>query len=89
MNRLRATATLAVKAVPHVRMFVFGSFVYGESWPGDVDILVIYEHSSDTKRIRELIAPLYNELPIHVLYLTNLEELQLQFIRNEKCIPLA
>ena len=89
LERLRAEAERTVRAVPRARIFVFGSLLRAESWPSDVDVLVVYESVSDVILIRALIEPLYDEMPLHVLYLSRAEEGQLQFVVSQNCVPLA
>lgn len=89
LERLRAQAELVARAVPHARLFVFGSLMREDSWPADVDALVVYESAPDARRVREVLAPLYSELPLHVIFLSTSEEAQLQFVTNEKCVPLG
>jgi predicted nucleotidyltransferase len=88
LERLRAEADQVVSAVPHVRMFVFGSLLRTEAWPSDVDVLVVYENPPDVVRVRALLEPLYSEMPLHVLFLSRSEEAQLQFVASENCVPL-
>lgn len=76
------------KAVPRARMFAFGSILRTKPWPADVDVLVVYESAGDAQHVRTVLEPLYNELPLHVLFLTSSEESQLQFVANAKCLPL-
>ena len=89
LERLRAEAERVVRTVPNVRMFVFGSLLRTESWPADVDVLVVYESDSDVTLVRALLEPLNGEMPLHVLFLNRSEEAQLQFVVSENCVPLG
>jgi hypothetical protein len=75
-------------AVPHVRVFAFGSLLNADTWPADVDLLVLYENAADVDLVRALLAPLSSAMPLHVLFLTSAEEAQLRFVEGEKCVPL-
>lgn len=89
LGRLRARAELAARAAPRARLYVFGSLLRAEeAWPADVDVLVVYELPADARRVREALAPLQGEMPLHVLFLSSSEEAQLRFVANEKCVPL-
>jgi predicted nucleotidyltransferase len=88
LERLKAEANRVLRVVPHARMFVFGSLLCTESWPSDVDMLVVYENAADVARVRALLEPLHGEMPLHVLFLSKSEEAQLQFVVSENCVPL-
>ena len=72
LERLRAEADRVITVVPCVRMFVFGSLIRTESWPSDVDVLVVYENTPDVACVRAILEPLYSEMPLHVLFLSKL-----------------
>jgi predicted nucleotidyltransferase len=89
LARLRSEAQRVKNALPSIRMFAFGSVLRAESWPADVDVLIIYESDPDVALVRALLESLYDELPLHTLYLSTSEEAQLQFVVGEKCLQLA
>lgn len=88
MGRLREEADRISREVPGVRLFAFGSVLCSDSWPADVDMLVIYESPDDVSLLRLLLEPLSRKMPLHLLFLSRAEEAQLQFVIGERCVPL-
>lgn len=83
LDRLKKT----LGQLPQIKAFVFGSAVQTNSPPNDIDILVIYMDPALPARIREVVFKI-EYMPIHLIFLTPEEELETDFVRKQKCIPI-
>lgn len=84
--------TAAVKAVrpqvPHSRWFLFGSITTGKRAIGDVDLLVVCKSSEDCTIIRNGLGSICGRFPIHLMLMTDEEEVEVNFIRSEKAVEI-
>lgn len=77
-----------------MQLFLFGSALHSAT-PRDIDILVVYPaalDAHDALRFRsKLVTKLkkYSSILVHVVLLSDREEHQVEFVRNENCRPLT
>ncbi|WP_427451785.1 hypothetical protein [Litorimonas sp. WD9-15] len=55
----------------------------------DIDLLVVCDNKTKTKRLEAELGNRCFELPLHVTILTKLEEYETNFIQEQNCIALA
>lgn len=60
--------------------YIFGSVAAGENSPSDIDVLLICDHDQDLDRARDVIKEYLLLAPIHLMFMTNQEECELNFI---------
>jgi hypothetical protein len=73
--------------VPLSRWFVFGSFVSDPVRAGDIDLLVVCRDAADIDRVRLELDCAVRALPLHLTLLSEAEELEVGFIRQQNCQP--
>jgi hypothetical protein len=66
-----------------VDCFLFGS-ILTEKFPNDIDILILYRHESQLKAIKSELEEMSVTYPLHVIYLTFLEEKEFDFVTQQK-----
>lgn len=81
INKLRDVA-------PGCRWYKFGSAVSSKAMVSDIDLLVVYPASSDCNKIRASLAGVCNCYPVHLLLMSEIEEMEMNFINNEGAIEL-
>ncbi|TWU38972.1 hypothetical protein Q31b_40500 [Novipirellula aureliae] len=69
-------------------MYLFGSIVNQEVEASDVDILIVYRTREELPSIRESISPHAFRFPLDVTYMSETEENELNFIREQKATLL-
>ena len=69
-------------------MYLFGSVVNHEAEASDVDILIVYRTREELPSIREWISPHALRFPLDVTYMSETEEIELNFIFEQKATPL-
>ncbi len=72
------------------RWYLFGSATRGVSIPGDVDLLVVYDHG-DVDRALDLREALFRGFPpeaIDLVLLSPDEEAELGFIKRASCVQI-
>jgi predicted nucleotidyltransferase len=70
-----------------IKAFAFGSAVQSNKTPNDIDIMVVYSDPTIPRRVREILEGLFYT-PVHLIFLTDEEELETDFIRKQKCISI-
>lgn len=70
-------------------VYVFGSVLDANTGVSDVDVLVVYHASDDVASIREAITPLTFRFPLDVTYMSESEESEFEFIRDQNAIRLS
>jgi len=76
-----------IQQIGLVKVYVFGSASRPGAVPSDIDILVIYDNPEQAKMIRAMLDG-FSYLPIHLLFLTDEEEIETNFIMAQKCIQI-
>lgn len=81
---------LEVKAcLDSTTWYVFGSATRSKSVPTDIDVLILYRDCRDVTTIRERVAAIDLERPVHLVFMTHEEEHELDFIKSERCVPFT
>lgn len=68
--------------------FVFGSILNKGALPSDIDLLVIYQGENDPNTIRHELKPLCMNYPVDLTFMTDSEELELNFIIRTQAINI-
>lgn len=55
----------------------------------DVDLLVVCDDKTKTKRLEEELSTHCCELPLHITILTTLEEFETNFVQEQNCVALG
>lgn len=75
------------RQIDQIRAFVFGSATCPDRKPNDLDILIIYDDVAIPKEIRRLLQN-FGYMPIHLIFLSPQEEIETNFIIEQKCISI-
>ncbi len=75
------------KKITNIEVFAFGSAIRIDSKPNDIDILVVYEDPAIPGKIRSSLGDI-GYLPIHLIFLNRQEEIETDFIKKQKCVPI-
>lgn len=67
-----------------IKAYVFGSAMYPDKIPNDIDILIIYNDPNHPKEIRDILDD-FGYIPIHLIFLTLEEEVETNFIKSQNC----
>ena len=76
------------KLVQNVEWYVFGSLLREPQRAADIDILVVYRSDDAADLIRRELRAAAIRFPIHLLFLSECEETELQFVHSQRCVPL-
>lgn len=69
--------------ISRVKLYIFGSILQPDSIVNDIDILVVYEFSSELDRIRYALDIVSHRFPMHITYMSTAEETQFDFVRQQ------
>lgn len=75
--------------VPSVKWYIFGSLLRRPRQAADIDILVIYRSDDAAETIRRELREISIRFPIHLLFLSECEEVELQFVESQRCVPIS
>lgn len=75
--------------VPESRWYLFGSITSTERPVGDIDVLVVTPTANYCEVVRAELTELLAAFPVHLLLMTEGEELELGFIKSERAVRLA
>lgn len=64
-------------------VYLFGSILKADTVVSDVDVLIVYRPSDDVDSFKNAIAPLTFRLPLDVTYMSEAEEQEFNFIREQ------
>ncbi|WP_139255152.1 nucleotidyltransferase domain-containing protein [Hymenobacter psychrophilus] len=67
--------------------YLFGSYIVDPNKANDIDILVIYK--KDTIEIQNKLNKIHESYLFHVIYLTEYEEREFNFISQQKALKIA
>jgi len=73
-----------LKEVANIEVYLFGSLLTKVKPSCDIDLLIIYKENHQPKTIRKILHEVMYELPLDLIFLTNEEEKELDFIRIVK-----
>lgn len=85
---LREKAAACGALLESTKWYVFGSVLKVYPSCSDIDVLIIYKTTGDVARIRASVVKLELERPIHLLFMTEQEEREVNFISSESCIEI-
>ena len=71
-----------------VKWYMFGSFLKAPDQANDIDILVVYRSDNTADIVRRELREVATRLPIHLLFLSESEEAELQFVDSQRCVPI-
>lgn len=74
--------------VPNSRWFLFGSSTTAKRSAQDIDLLLVCKNASDCVIIRNKLDSICAQFPIHLLIMTEGEEAELNFIKEQKAIEM-
>ena len=74
--------------VPTSRWFFFGSITTTKRPVGDIDLLVVCETTADCIMVRTELASICAQFPIHLLFMTPNEEMEVNFIQGESVVEI-
>jgi hypothetical protein len=72
----------------HTAWYGFGSFFRESHSFSDIDLLAVCADVEGASAIRQEMATVCNEWPIHLLIMTEAEAEETNFIQSQQCIPL-
>lgn len=87
LKKIVAEARIISLIVPHARWYGFGSFFKSHIF-SDIDILIVCYSSSEAISIRKLTKNICSDWPLHLLVMTEKEEVETEFIDSQGCSPL-
>lgn len=70
------------------RVYLFGSACHSLT-PTDYDIAIIYRTSCDAETIRHAFNAIGCDFPVHMIFMTNREQEQLNFLESVNAEPLT
>lgn len=85
-TELQAVAGDLENQMPDVRWYLFGSVADGNAAPGDVDLLIVYQHETEPALIRKALSELMASMPIHLLFMDEGEERELDGVATQKAV---
>ena len=84
---MRSEAKRIGALVPDSKWYLFGSCILTDVVPSDIDLLVVYSQAEDSQILRNHLRSNCDELPLHLLLLSQTEEAELNFVASEGCAP--
>lgn len=88
INKIQKKAGDLSNQIPNLMFYYFGSITKTSKTVNDIDILVIYEHSNNPELVRDAFDSISNLFPIHFIFLTHQEELELNFRKITSATPI-
>lgn len=76
------------RMVRDVEWYIFGSVLREPEKAADIDILIIYRSDESTEMVRNELREAARLFPIHLLFLSEGEEVELQFVDSQRCVRL-
>ena len=80
---LKHTAKDMASCGYNLQWYLFGSILTQPGVPKDIDILVIYDSEYSPNAVRKSLAELSLLAPLHLLFMTNDEEREFNFIESQ------
>lgn len=74
--------------INQVEFFLFGSILTDPKKANDIDILILYESSSQIDLIRKEFKVLEEDYPTHLTYFTFSEENEFNFVKQVKAVKI-
>ncbi len=79
------TANWLSQSISGLSWYLFGSTLKNISRANDIDILITYNQDQESTMIREHLKSFVFTLPVHLVLLTEQEELELEFVQTQGC----
>lgn len=86
VQELKCLARELSKEFPNISWYLFGSLLRQETIPSDIDLLIVYPHGVEARKIRMKLSAICLCLPIDLLLLREDEELELNFIAEQSAM---
>ena len=71
-----------------VSWYIFGSLLQAPEQAADIDILIVYRSDDSAEIVRRELREVTIRFPVHLLFLSECEEAELQFVASQRCAPL-
>ncbi len=78
---MRDLEILKVSFPEDVEIFLFGSFCKSKDW-NDIDLLFLYSDCLSPDLVREMLSRVDCKYPIHSIFMSREEEIELSFIQT-------
>lgn len=75
--------------VPNSKWFLFGSVTSTRRPVGDVDFLVVCKNAADCVTIRSELDTICAQFPVHLLIMSESEESEVNFIKDQRAIEIT
>lgn len=85
---LRTEILRVSKLVQDAEWYLFGSLLHTPHQAIDIDILIIYRSDDTAEMIRGELGEVTLRFPVHLLFLSEHEEDELDFIDSQRCVPI-
>ncbi|WP_294332131.1 nucleotidyltransferase domain-containing protein [uncultured Chryseobacterium sp.] len=87
MEKIITSLFFFLKTLPNNDCYLFGSLLNErKSLKSDIDLLILYVREDEPKIIREKLDAILLSFPIHIIFLTYEEEIELNFIQTVSAI---
>ncbi|MEJ5053678.1 nucleotidyltransferase domain-containing protein [Sphingobacterium sp. MYb382] len=87
MENILTSLISVLKTLPNNKCYLFGSSLQEDkNLKSDIDILILYRNENEPKIIREKLDPILLSFPIHIIFLTYEEEVELNFSQRVNAI---
>lgn len=87
MENILTSLISLLKTLQNNKCYLFGSSLQEDkNLKSDIDILILYRNENEPKIIREKLAPILLSFPIHIIFLTYEEEVELNFSQRVNAI---
>lgn len=81
-------ARVCEQRFPEVQCYVFGSCARREADPEDLDVLLVYPDSIDSRAVRRLFSDAAGSVPLDLCLVSQAEEARHALVRLQGAIPL-
>jgi predicted nucleotidyltransferase len=81
VSEIKYAISLLLKSKDDVKVYIFGSALDSD-YPSDYDLAIIYSRQSDVIATREFLNEISKRYPLHFIFLTKNEELELGFLEH-------
>ena len=83
---LKCLARELSKEIPNMSWYLFGSLLRQKTLPSDIDLLIVYPHGVEARKLRMKLNAICLRLPVDLLLLREDEELELNFIAEQSAM---
>lgn len=79
----------AKQTLPSLRWYLFGSALTAKRPVGDIDLLVIYQTPDQPNRVRRQLSSLAATIPLHLVFMTEEESLEVEFVSETRAVEIT